>query len=69
MKLPVGREWRKQLQVWQEQIETLVTEFVEGDTRMFSDDLDIARGPFAPLTRVIEQSTLAELSFLSQDIK
>jgi len=69
VKLPVGREWRKQLQVWREQIETLVTEFVEGDTRMFSDDLDIARGAFAPLTRVIEQSTLAELSFLSQDIK
>jgi ATP-dependent helicase/nuclease subunit B len=54
-RLPAERDWAAQLAAWRIQIERLVVEFAEGDTRLFLADLDDAYGAFAPLTRVHEQ--------------
>ena len=58
-KLPDDRDWSAQLELWRKQLETLIAEYATGDTRILLDDLDQAKGPFAPLTRIIEQLTLA----------
>jgi len=59
-KLPNDHDWTTQLELWREQIEALVIEFAGGDTRIFTNDLKAAGGPFAPLTRVIEQLALSQ---------
>ena len=58
-KLPDDRDWSAQLELWHKQLETLIAEYATGDTRILLDDLDQAKGPFAPLTRIIEQLALA----------
>lgn len=58
-RLPNERSWSGQLEIWREQLELLVTEYVTGDTRILLDDLDQATGSFAPLTRVYEQLALS----------
>ncbi|HET8696358.1 MAG TPA: PD-(D/E)XK nuclease family protein, partial [Gammaproteobacteria bacterium] len=58
-RLPDGVSWAAQLDVWRRQIEHLVGELAGGDTRLLLDDLDDARGSFAPLSRVAEQLALA----------
>ncbi len=56
--LPEGRSLAQQIAVWRADLATLVEEFAAGDVRLFADDLDAARGPYAPLTRVDEQLAL-----------
>ena len=56
--LPDGRTWEQQLGRWREQIMHLVEEFAAGDTRLLPDELDEARGTYAPLSRVAEQLAL-----------
>jgi len=58
-RLPDGRGWAEQLELWRRQIEALVREFAAGDTRLLLDDLEDAYGSFAPLSRVAEQRALA----------
>ncbi|HET8697507.1 MAG TPA: PD-(D/E)XK nuclease family protein, partial [Gammaproteobacteria bacterium] len=58
-RLPDGVTWAEQLEVWRQQIEHLVRELAGGDTRLLLDDLEDARGSFAPLSRVAEQLALA----------
>ncbi len=58
-KLPDEHTWSRQLEVWREQLETLVAEYAAGDTRILLADLDQATGSFAPLTRVYEQLALS----------
>ena len=60
-KLPEKTTWNTQLSVWQTQIEQLVQEYAQGDSRLFENDLDKAKKTFAPLTRVYEQMALAKL--------
>lgn len=60
-KLPENRIWNTQLSVWQAQIEQLVQEYAQGDSRLFENNLDAAKETFAPLTRVYEQVALAKL--------
>jgi RecB family exonuclease len=48
-----------QLEVWRAQLAELAAELAAGDTRIFVDDYDDARGAYAPLTRVFEQLALA----------
>ncbi len=57
-RLPEQRDWDEQIAVWRAQLAELVDEFARGDTRLFVDDLDEARGAFAPLSRVAEQLRL-----------
>ena len=52
--LPEGRDWPGQLAVWREQIEQLIEEYAGGDVRLFDADLDLAKGAYAPLSRVYE---------------
>jgi len=59
-RLPKGRTWASQVELWREQLEALAREFARGDTRVFEAELDSARGPFAPLTRVLEQEALSK---------
>ena len=59
VKLPDERDWSAQLEFWREQLETLIAEYATGDTRILLGDLDDAKGPFAPLTRITEQLALA----------
>ena len=59
VKLPDDRDWSAQLEFWRKQLETLIAEYATGDTRILLDDLDEAKGPFAPLTRITEQLALA----------
>lgn len=47
--------WDRQIARWRTTLEELVLEFAGGDTRIFLNDLDDAKGAFAPLTRVHEQ--------------
>ena len=48
-----------QLATWRAQLTELASEIAAGDTRIFVDDYDDAKGPYAPLTRVFEQLALA----------
>jgi len=48
-----------QLATWRAQLTELGSEIAAGDTRIFVDDYDDAKGPYAPLTRVFEQLALA----------
>ena len=57
--LPGGRTWAMQLDAWRSQLEGLAQEFAAGDARLFESELAPAKGPFAPLTRVFEQTALA----------
>jgi len=57
--LPSGLDWAAQRQYWLAQLEALVAEYVYGDTRIFLDQDDAAKGSFAPLTRVFEHLTQA----------
>ena len=57
--LPEGRTWETQVELWREQLESLAREFAAGDSRVFKSDLEPAEGPFAPLTRIYEQTALA----------
>ena len=50
---------RVQLEVWRAQLAELAAELAAGDTRIFVDDYDDAKGAYAPLTRVFEQLALA----------
>jgi exodeoxyribonuclease-5 len=50
---------RAQLEVWRAQLAGLAEELAAGDTRIFVDDYDDAKGAYAPLTRVFEQLALA----------
>jgi len=59
VKLPDERDWSTQLELWREQLETLIGEYTAGDTRILLEDLDDAKGSFAPLTRLTEQLALA----------
>ncbi len=52
-------DWPAQLARWRTQIEALVREHAEGDTRVFVADPDEATGAYAPLTRIDEQLALA----------
>jgi len=58
--LPGGRTWATQLDLWRRQLEGLAGEFAAGDARLFESELVSAKGPFAPLTRVYEQTALAK---------
>ena len=58
-KLPGERTWPEQLKLWRQQLEVLVAEYAAGDTRILLTDVEEARGPFAPLTRIHEQLALA----------
>jgi probable DNA repair protein len=58
MPIPEGRTWDAQREIWRGQIETLVDEFGRGDVRLFIDDVDYAKGPYAPLSRFHEVLTL-----------
>lgn len=49
--LPEGRSWDAQRDLWRRQIEALVDEFGRGDVRIFVDDLEYAKGAYAPLSR------------------
>lgn len=60
-KLSEQESWNAQLSLWQSQIEKLVQEYAQGDSRLFTGNLDEAKKTFAPLTRVYEQATLTEL--------
>jgi len=51
-------DWPAQLDRWRAQIAELVREHAAGDTRLFLADLDEAKGPYAPLTRIDEQLAL-----------
>jgi probable DNA repair protein len=57
-KLPDGRDWGEQIELWRAQLEDLVAEFAAGDTRVFLADLTDAQDAFAPLTRIAEQLAL-----------
>lgn len=57
-RLPAGRTWQQQLEIWRTQIETLAVEHAAGDTRVFLDDTEPAEGAYAPLTRLAEQLAL-----------
>ena len=57
--LPEGRTWETQVELWREQLESLAREFAAGDSRVFKSDPEPAEGPFAPLTRIYEQTALA----------
>jgi probable DNA repair protein len=48
-----------QLAAWRTQLAELAAELAAGDTRIFVDDYDDAKGAYAPLTRVFEQLALA----------
>jgi probable DNA repair protein len=48
-----------QLALWRAQLEELALELKGGDTRIFVDDCEDAKGAYAPLTRVHEQLALA----------
>ncbi|HET7923879.1 MAG TPA: PD-(D/E)XK nuclease family protein, partial [Rhodanobacteraceae bacterium] len=48
-----------QLATWRTQLTELAGEIAAGDTRIFVDDFDDAKGPYAPLTRVFEQLAVA----------
>ncbi|HVJ29779.1 MAG TPA: PD-(D/E)XK nuclease family protein, partial [Gammaproteobacteria bacterium] len=48
-----------QLATWRAQLTELAGEIAAGDTRIFVDDYDDAKGPYAPLTRVFEQLAVA----------
>jgi probable DNA repair protein len=48
-----------QLETWRAQLAELAAELAAGDTRIFVDDCDEAKGAYAPLTRVFEQLALA----------
>ena len=65
-KLPYGRSWTDQLGAWRTQIEQLIEEFTGGDVRLITtdNDLDEARGAYAPLSRVAEQLALQRGSLL-----
>jgi RecB family exonuclease len=58
MLLPEGRAWDAQRDIWRRQIEALVEEFGGGDVRLFLDDLEHARGAYAPLSRFLEVVTM-----------
>tara|TARA_B100000029_G_scaffold513593_1_gene613658 strand:+ start:2805 stop:5459 length:2655 start_codon:yes stop_codon:yes gene_type:complete len=53
--LPLERSWDDQLIIWKDQIETLVDEYIQGDSRIFSESIKLAERDYAPLTRVYEQ--------------
>lgn len=55
-RFPAHRDWPAQLTVWRRQIEQLIAEYAAGDTRLFVADLDLAKGAYAPLSRVYEYS-------------
>jgi ATP-dependent helicase/nuclease subunit B len=57
-RLPAGRTWAQQLEVWRTQMAALAAEHAAGDTRIFLDDTDLAEGAYAPLTRLAEQLAL-----------
>jgi RecB family exonuclease len=66
-KLPEKRDWPAQLTLWRQQLETLIAEYVDGDTRILMQDLEAARGSFAPLTRVIEQLAILRFRTVRRD--
>ena len=49
----------QQLALWRAQLADLAAELAAGDTRIFVDDYEEAKGAYAPLTRVFEQLALA----------
>jgi len=49
----------QQLSIWRRQLLELCTELAAGDVRVFVEDCDDAKGPYAPLTRVFELLTPA----------
>ena len=49
----------EQLALWRTQLAELAAELAAGDTRIFVDDYEEAKGAYAPLTRVFEQLALA----------
>lgn len=53
-KLPGERTWKAQRDRWRIEIEALIGQFVAGADLVRTDDLDVVRGPFAPLTRLAE---------------
>ena len=46
--------WPEQCATWRRQIETLLREYVAGDVRVFVDRTELAKGDYAPLTRLRE---------------
>lgn len=53
-----ARDWHDRLALWRRELEALAAEYGAGDVRVFDGDLDEARGVYAPLTRILEQSAL-----------
>lgn len=53
-RFPGHRDWPGQLSVWRRQIEALVAEYAAGDARLFDAELELAKGAYAPLSRVYE---------------
>lgn len=53
-RLPDDRSWSMQLSLWRDQIELLAREYARGDGRLFKTQLKLAKGAYAPLTRVHE---------------
>jgi probable DNA repair protein len=56
--LPPGTSWSEQQAHWSRQLTELLTEYVDGDTRISVANWDAAAGPLAPLTRVYENLVL-----------
>jgi ATP-dependent helicase/nuclease subunit B len=54
-KLPDQDGWAPALAKWRAAVEELVLEHAGGDARLLLDDMELAEGSFAPLTRVHEQ--------------
>jgi ATP-dependent helicase/nuclease subunit B len=59
-RLPEGRTWTMQLNLWRKQLEVLAQEFADGDGRIFESEKKHAEGVFAPLTRIYEQAALVK---------
>ena len=59
-RLPEGRTWTMQLDLWRRQLELLTQEFSDGDGRIFESEKKYADGVFAPLTRIYEQVALVK---------
>jgi RecB family exonuclease len=53
-KLPGERTWTAQRERWGIEIDKLIRQFAAGSDLVRTDDLDMVRGPYAPLTRLAE---------------